>query len=150
TGGKVFKSCLLRIGDRRVLNSEMIEIYNKIINEQEVPLYHHVKLDLGGKDKTFLIIKTLKPNSKIDKILNSLKPYIEKFYFYSLEILILFLFPSLIKLKTSKSGITKEIVDEKKSVLQNLKNSKNYYKEFNHFVSRVIQGSLYITPDLQL
>jgi hypothetical protein len=150
SGGEFFKSCLLRIGDKQVKNSEMIEIYQKIINKQEVPLYHHVEMDLGGKDNTYLIIKTLKPNSKIDKILNLLKPYLEKFYYYSLELLILFLFPSLIKLRPSKSGISKETVNEQKSVLQNLKNSKNYSKEFNYFLSKVIQGSLYITPDLQL
>jgi hypothetical protein len=150
TGGEVFKSCLLRIGEKQVTNSEMIEIYHKIINEQEVPLYHHVKLDLGGKDKTYLIIKTIRSNSKIDRILDSMKPYLEMFYYYSLEIIILFLFPSLIKLKPSKSSFANEIVNENKSLLQNLKNSKNYGKEFNLFMSKVIQGSLCITPDLQL
>jgi hypothetical protein len=119
------------------------------MNSQETPLYHHVKLDLEEKDKTFLIIKTTKTISNIEKILKSLKPYLEKFHYYSIEILTLFLFPSLIKLRPSKSGITKEKIDEKKSVLQNLKNSKNYSKEFNHYLSKVIQGNIYLYPDLQ-
>jgi hypothetical protein len=149
-GGEVFKSCLLRIGDKQVSNSEMIEVYHKIINDQETPLYYHVKLDFGGNEKIFLIVKVTKSNANIEKVLKTLKPYIEKFYYYSLEILTLFLFPSLIKLKPSKSGISKEIVNETKSVLQNLKNSQNYAKEFNHFISKVIQGTIYISPDLEI
>lgn len=149
SGGDMFKSCQLRIGEKQVSNSEMIEIYHKFMNSQETPLYYHVKLDLEGKDKTFLIIKTTKTISNIEKILKSLKPYMEKFYYYSIEILTLFLFPSLIKLKPSKSGITKEIIDEKKSMLQNLKNAVNYSKEFNHYISKLIQGTIYISPDLQ-
>ncbi|NHJ19991.1 MAG: hypothetical protein EAX91_03530 [Candidatus Lokiarchaeota archaeon] len=150
TGAEVFKSCLLRIGDKQVSNSEMIEVYHKIINDQETPLYYHVKLDFEGNEKTFLIVKATKSNANIEKVLKTLKPYIEKFYYYSLEILTLFLFPSLIKLKPSKSGISKEIVDEKKSVLQNLKNSQNYAKEFNYFISKVIQGTIFISPELEI
>ena len=125
-------------------------IQSKIINDQETPLYYHVNLDFEGNEKTFLIVKATKSNASIEKVLKALKPYIEKFYYYSLEILTLFLFPSLIKLKPSKSGISKEIVDEKKSVLQNLKNSQNYAKEFNHFISKVIQGTIYISPELEI
>lgn len=118
------------------------------MNEQEIHPYYHVKMDLEGKDNTFLIIKVAKPNSNIDKILKSLKPYLEKFYYYALEILILFLFPSLIKILPSKSGVTKKILDENKSALQNLKNSENYSKEFNHYISKVIQGSFYLSPNI--
>jgi hypothetical protein len=149
TGGEVFKSCLLRIGEKQVSNSEMIAVYHKIMNAEETPLYYHVKLELEAKDKTFLIIKATKPNSDLERILQALKPYLEKFYYYSLEILTLFLFPSLIKLRSSKSGMTKEIVDEKKPVLQNLKNAENYNKEFNQYILKVIQGSVYISSDLQ-
>jgi len=148
TGGDTFKSCLLKIGEKQVSNSEMIDIYQKIMNAQEIPLYYYVKLDLEGNDNTFLIFKAARSNPKIDKILKSLKPYLEKFYYYSLEILTLFLFPSLIKMKPSKSGMTKEILDEKKSVLQNLKNSDNYSREFNNYISKLIQGSFYISPNL--
>ena len=149
TGGEVFKSCLLRMGEKQVSNSDMIEVYQKIMHKEETPLYYHVRLDIKSKDITFLIIKATKPNSKIEKILKSLKPYLEKFYYYSLEILTLFLFPSMINLRLSKSGAPKEIVNENKSVLHNLKNAENYSKEFNHYLSKVIQGSIYISPDLQ-
>ena len=55
----------------------------------------------------------------------------------------------LIKLRLSKSGIAKESINEKKTVLENLKNSENYGKEFNRYISKVIQGSIYLSPDLQ-
>jgi len=97
-----------------------------------------------------LIFKASRSNPNIDKILKSLKPYLEKFYYYSLEILTLFLFPSLIKFIPLKSGMTKKILDKKKSVLQNLKNSENYSKEFNYYITKVIQGSFYISPDLEI
>jgi len=148
TGGDAYKSCLIKIGEKQVSNSEMIDIYQKIMKAQEIPHYYYVKLDLEGNDNTFLIFKAARSNPNIDKILKSLKPYLEKFYYYSLEILTLFLFPSLIKMKPSKSGMTKEIFDEKKSLLQNLSNSENYSKEFNSYISKLIKGSLYISPNL--
>ena len=148
TGGDAYKSCLLKIGEKRVTNSEMDYIYQKIITAQEIPLIFFVKLDLEGSDNTFLIFKAAKPNPNLDKILKSVKPYLEKFYYYSLEILTLFLFPSLIKMKPAKSGITKEILDLKETVLQNLKNSENYSIEFNNYIAKLIQGRLYIAPNL--
>ena len=126
----------------------MFEIYKKVMKAQEIPLYYYVKLDLEGNDNTFLIFKAARSNPNLDKILKSLKPYLEKFYYYSLEILTLFLFPSLIKMKSSKSGMTKEILDEKKSVLENLKNSENYSKEFNNYIVKLIKGSFYISSNL--
>ncbi len=148
TGGDAYKSCLLKIGEKQVSNSEMIDIYQKIMKTQEIPLYYYVKLDLKSNNNTFLITKAARANPNLEKILKSLKPYLEKFYYYSLEILTLFLFPSVIKMKPLKSGITKEIFDEKKSLLQNLKNSENYSKEFNNYLSKLIKGSFYISPNL--
>ena len=148
TGGDAYKSCLLKIGEKQVSNSEMNDIYQKIMKTQEIPLYYYVKLDLKSNDNTFLITKAARSNPNLEKILKSLKPYLEKFYYYSLEILTLFLFPSVIKMKPLKSGITKEIFDEKKSLLQNLKNSENYSKEFNNYLSKLIKGSFYISPNL--
>jgi len=147
-GGDTYKSCLLKMGEKKVTNSEMIDLYQKMMEAQEIPLYYYIKLDLKSKDNTFLIFKAARSNPNIEKILKSLKPYLEKFYYYSLEILTLFLFPSLIKIKQSKSGMTKDIFDEKESVLQNLKNSGNYSKEFNNYISKLIKGSFYISPNL--
>jgi len=149
TGGNAYKSCLLKIGEKQVSNSEMIDIFQKMLKAQEIPFFYNVRLDLEGNDNTFLIIKTARSNPNMNKILKSLKPYLEKFYFYSLEILTLFLFPSLIKMKPSKSSMTKEIIDEEISVLKNLKNSKNYSKEFNSYISKLIKGSFYISPNLE-
>jgi len=148
TGGATNVSCLLRIGEGQESSSEMIAIYKKIMKAQEIPLLCYVKLDLEGRKNTFLIFKVKKLNQKMEIILKSLKPYLEKFYYYSLEILTLFLFPSLIRLESSKSGIHEEISDEKKSILQNLKNSENYSKEFNNYISKLIKGSIYISPNL--
>ena len=148
TGGDAYKSCLLKIGEKQVSNSEMIDIYQKIMKAQEIPLFYYVKLDLGETDNIFLIIKAARLTPNIDKILKSLKPYLEKFYYYSPEILTLFLFPSLVRIVPSKIGIQKEIIDEKKSVLQNLKSSENYSKEFNNYISKLIKGSLYISSNL--
>ena len=148
TGEDTYKSCLLKIGEKQVSNSEMNDIYQKIMKSQEIPLFYHIKLDLKSKDNTFLIFKAARSNPNINKILKSVKPYLEKFYYYSLEILTLFLFPSLIRMKPSKSAISKEIVDEKISMLQDLNNCENYSKEFNSYVSKLIKGSFYISPNL--
>ena len=149
TGGDDYQSCLLKIGEKQVSNSEMNEIYQKIMNTQELPLYYHVKLDFERNKNAFLIVKAIRPNPNIDKILKSIKPYLEKFYHYSLEILTLFLFPSLIKLTHSKSSINKEdILEERKSVLKKLKNANNYGKEFNNYIAKLIKGSFYITSNL--
>jgi hypothetical protein len=118
------------------------------MNSEETPFYYYIKVDLDGKDKTFLIIKTTKSNSNIEKVLKSLKPYLEKFFYYSLEILTLFLFPSLVKMKLLSSEVTKNRVDEKNTILQNLKSSEDYGREFNSYISKMIKGSYYISPDL--
>ena len=144
TGGDDYQSCLLKIGEKQVSNSEMNDIYQKIMNTQEIPLYYHVKLDFERSKNTFLIVKAVRLNPNIDKILKSITPYLEKFYHYSLEILTLFLFPSLIKLTPSKSSINKEVFDERKSVLKKLKNADNYGKEFNSYISKLVKGRLYI------
>jgi len=149
TGGDTYKSCILKIGEKQVPNSEMNDIYQKIMKAQEIPLFYYVKLDLKESDNTFLIIKAARSNPNIDKILKSVKPYLEKDYYYSLEILTLFLFPSLIKMQPSKSGITKEILEERKSLLKRLKNSDNYSKEFNNYISKLIEGRFYISPLLE-
>jgi hypothetical protein len=149
TGGDTYKSCILKIGEKQVPNSEMNDIYQKIMKAQEIPLFYYVKLDLKENDNTFLIIKAAIPNPNIYKILKSVKPYLEKFYYYSLEILTLFLFPSVIKMQPSKSGITKEILEERKSLLKRLKNSDNYGKEFNKYISNLIEGRFYIAPLLE-
>lgn len=149
TGGDAYQSCLLKVGEKQVLNSEMNDIYEKIVKEQVIPLYYYIKLDLDGNNNTFLIIKADKPNPNIDKILKAVKPYLEKFYYFSLEILTLFLFPSLIKMQPSKSSITKEIFEERKSLLKRLKKSENYGKEFNSYISKLLAGRLYIAPLLE-
>jgi len=148
TGEDAYKSCLLKIGEKKVSNSDMNDIYQKIMKSQEIPLHYYIKLDLKGNDNIFLIFKAARSNPGINKILKSVKPYLEKFHYYSLEILTLFLFPSLIRMKPLKSAITKEIVDEKISMLQNLNNSENYSKEFNSYISKMIKGSFYISPNL--
>jgi len=66
TGGDAYKSCLLKIGEKQVSNSEMNDIYQKIMKTQEIPLYYYVKLDLKSNDNTFLITKAARSNPNLE------------------------------------------------------------------------------------
>lgn len=146
TGNEEFKSCLLNIGDGEVSTSDMIDIYKDITERNEITQYHYVKLNIALSNNTYLILKVSKPIQVIDKIISTIKPYLEDFFFYSLEILALFLIPSLIRIVPFSPKIAKKYVDKFKSILQNLKKSENYGHEFNNIISYLIKGDLYLTP----
>jgi len=147
-GEKEYNSCLLKIGEKEVSNSEMIEIYRKIIEKEEIPDYQYIKLNLKGINNTFLIFKVVISNKNIEKIISTIKHYIENFCYYSLEILSLFLIPSFINLIPLKLELSKKYFDKNRSVLQILQNSENYYNEFNNIISYLVKGDVYITPIL--
>jgi len=67
-GDDKFKSSPLKIGEKLVSNSEMIDIYRKVMEQQDIPQYHYNKLDLKGQDNTFIIFKVNQHNSDIEKI----------------------------------------------------------------------------------
>jgi hypothetical protein len=141
-GNDKFKSCPLKLGEMLVSNSEMIDIYRKIIEKQEIPQYHYCTLDIRGKDNFFVIFKVQKSNSDIDGILLSIKPYLEKYHFYSLEILALFLLPSVLGITSINPKLSKIYPDNRMSILHKLKKSNNYAKEFNDIISYLIKGEI--------
>ena len=146
TGNEEFKSCLLKIGEGKVTTSEMTEIYNNITEKQVIAQYSYVKLNSELLNNAYLILKLTKPLQEIDKIISTIKPYIDNFFYYSLEILALFLIPSLIRIVPFKPKLAKKYSDKFKSILQNLQKSENYGHEFNNIVSYLIKGDIYLSP----
>ena len=147
-GEMEYRSCLLNIGEKKVPNSEMIEIYQKIMEKQKIPQYKYIELNLEVKNNTFLVLKVNKSNQNIDKVILTLKSYLEHFYYYSLEILALFLLPSIIRIVPLKPKLSEKYSDKNKSVLQNLQNSGNYSMEFNELISCLVRGDIYLSPNL--
>ena len=146
TGNEEFKSCLLKIGEGKVTTSEMAEIYKIITEKQVIAQYRYVKLNSELLNNAYLILKLTKPLQEIDKIISIIKPYIDNFFYYSLEILALFLIPSLIRIVPFKPKLAKKYFDKFKSILQNLQKSENYGHEFNNIVSYLIKGDIYLSP----
>ncbi|MFX1407107.1 MAG: hypothetical protein ACFFBW_09140 [Promethearchaeota archaeon] len=144
-GDDKFKSCPLKIGEKQVSNSEMIDIYRKIMENQEIPQYNYTKLDLKERDNIFLIFKIKKSSPNIEKIIQAIKPYLENYYFYSLEMLALFLVPSFLGIIPINPKLSNKYSDNRKSVLQNLQKSDNYAKDFNNIVSYLIKGEILLS-----
>lgn len=146
TGNHEFKSCLLKIGDNQTSNIEISEMYPNILRQQEIPEYRYVELNPIGSDKMYLIVKTVLESKNINKIILTLKPYLEKYPFYALEILTLFLLPSIVKLIPLNLSLSKKYSDKNKSVLENLKKAENYGEEFNKIISHLVIGDVYLLP----
>jgi len=148
TGNHEFKSCLLKIGDNKTSNIEIGEMYPNILRQQEIPEYRYVELNPIGSDKMYLILKTVLESKDINKIILTLKPYLEKYPFYALEILTLFLLPSIVKLIPLNLSLSKKYSDENRSVLESLKKVESYGEEFNKIISYLVIGEIYILPML--
>ena len=136
----------MNIGDGEVSTSDMIDIYKDITEGNEITQYHYVKLNIALSNNTYLILKVNKPIQALDKIISTIKPYLEDYFFHSLEILALFLIPSLIRIVPFSPKVAKKYVDKFKSILQNLQKSKNYGQEFKTIISYLKKGDLYLTP----
>ena len=147
-GEKEYSSCLLKIGEKKVSNSEIIKIYRMMIEKEEISDYQYIKLNLEGINNTFLIFKVDGSNKNLDKIISTLKHYIENFYYYSLEILSLCLTPSFIRIIPLKPEVSKKYFDKNRSVLQILQKSENYSNEFNNIISYLVNGDISLTPIL--
>ena len=145
-GKSEYKSNLLKIGESSISIPEMADLYQKTMNKQIIPQYHYVELNLGGENNTFLVLKSDEPTKTIKMLITTIKSYLEKFYYYSLEILALLLLPSIIKIVPVKAEFSKKYSDKTKSFLQSLQKSKNYHKEFNTVISNLIEGNIYISP----
>ena len=147
-GNNKFKSCLLKIGDKQTSNVEIGEMYPNILQQQEIPEYLYVQLNPIGSNKIYLILKTVSESKNINKIISTLKPYLEKYPFYALEILTLFLLPSMVKLIPLNLNLSKKYSDKDKSVLESLKKAENYGEEFNKIISHLVIGDVYLLPIL--
>lgn len=145
-GNSEYKYNLLKIGESSISIPEMADLYQKTMNKQVIPQYHYGKLNLGGVDNTFLVLKSDEPTKTMKILITTIKSYLEKFYYYSLEILALLLLPSIIKIVPVKIEFSKNYSDKTKSFLQSLQKSKNYQKEFNTVISDLIEGNIYISP----
>ncbi|MFW9896436.1 MAG: hypothetical protein ACFFD7_11575 [Candidatus Thorarchaeota archaeon] len=143
-GNSEYKSNVLKIGETNLSIPEMTELYKKIIKNQIIPSYHHAKLNLEEFNNVFLILKSEQPIKTIMMLIPTLKYYLEKFYYYSLEILTLLLLPSVIKILPIKTIISKNSSNKTKSFLQDLQKSKNYQEEFNKVITNLIEGNVYI------
>ncbi|MFX0011033.1 MAG: hypothetical protein ACFE9R_12010 [Candidatus Hermodarchaeota archaeon] len=148
-GDNRFKSCPIKIGEKQISNSEMIDLYRKIMENQEIPQYHYTRLDLAEADNTFLIFKVFKSRPEFEKIIQSIKPYLENYFLYSLEILALFLFPSFLGIVPINPKLTNKYTDNRKSILQNLHKSDNYANDFNEILIHLINGEITLASLLQ-
>jgi hypothetical protein len=148
TGNEDFKSCFLQISHKNVSNLEMAELYNKIKDNQKIPHYQHVKLNIDSKNEIYLVLKGNCEFKSIEKIALTMKPYLEMSLDYCLETIILTLFPSVIRFSPFLQNISKDKSDKYKTVLQSLQQSKNYYDAFNKIISDLIKGNLFIMPSL--
>ncbi|MFX0008641.1 MAG: hypothetical protein ACFFA7_17700 [Promethearchaeota archaeon] len=147
-GNSEYKYSLLKIGESSISIKEMSDLYQKIINKQMISDYHHEKLNLGGVTNTFLVLKSDVHTETIRKLIPIIKTYLEKYYYYSLEILTLLLLPSIIKIVPAKAEYLKKYSDKPKSFLQSLQKSENYQEQFNKVISDLIEGNIYISPAL--
>jgi hypothetical protein len=145
-GESEYKSCLLKIGNKKVSNAEMTEVYKKLMENQKISQYYYTKLNVEQFENVFLVLKIEKPIQDFEKIISIITPYFDKFFFYSLELIFLFFFPSIIRIIPFRPKITKNNIDKNNSILKKLENSENYRQEFNKLISNLTNGNIYISP----
>ncbi|MHA2394452.1 MAG: hypothetical protein ACXAEX_21140 [Promethearchaeota archaeon] len=147
-GNSEYKYNILKIGETSISIPEMTALYQKFVNKEIIPRYHYEELNLTETNNTFLVLKSDEPIKTIERLITTIKSYLEKFYYYSLEILALLLLPSVIKILPAKMEFSKTYSDKGKSLLQNLQKSNNYQEDFNTLLSDLIKGNIYIAPFL--
>lgn len=147
-GNGEYKYNLLRIGETSISIPEMSKLYQSFLSKQIIPPYYCEQLDLGETTSTFLVLKSEEAQKTIKSLITTIKSYLDKFYYYSLEILALLLLPSVIKVLPAKSEFSKTYSPKEKSLLQSLQKSNNYQKDFEAIISDVIKGNAYISPAL--
>jgi len=149
TGNEEYKSSLLKVSDDdNVSVLEVAELYKKIKSNQKIPNYQYIKLNEDSESNIYLVLKGDNANKSIETIIQTIKPYLEKSLDYSLEIIILTLIPSVVRISPFIQSISKDKEGKYKTVLQGLQQSKNYYNAFNKIISDLIRGDIYIIPSL--
>ncbi|MFX1380585.1 MAG: hypothetical protein ACFFA4_15980 [Promethearchaeota archaeon] len=147
-GNGQYKSCLLKIGATNISISKMADLYQKIVKNLAISQYHYVKLNLDSDLDTYLVLKTSEPIKTIERIITTIKPYLENYNYYSLELLALLLLPAVIKIIPLNQVISKKGLDKSNTFLQSLQQARDYYKEFNNTISRLLEGVVYLAPSL--
>lgn len=148
TGNEKYKSSLLKVSDENISMLDMAELYKKVKDNQKLTRYYYVKLNVDSNNNIYLVLKGEGDNKSIEKIVQAIKPYLEKALDYCLEIIILTLFPSVVKISPFKQNISKDKIDKYKTALQSFQQSKNYYNEFNRIVSNLIKGEIHLKPSV--
>jgi hypothetical protein len=105
-------------------------------------------LIVESENDVFLVLKGESDNESIERIIQTIKPYLEKSLYYGLEIIILSLMPSVVRISPLIQSISKDKEGKFKTLLQSLQQSKNYYNAFNKIISDLIRGDIYIIPSL--
>jgi hypothetical protein len=147
-GSSEYKYNLLKIGESSISIPEMTALYKKIIDNQIILSYHYEKLNIEETGNTFLVLKSEEPVKTIKMLISTLKYYLERFFYYSLEILALLLLPSVIKIVPLKIQISKNYSNKTKTLIQNLQKSNDYREEFNTVIKDIIEGNIYVNPSL--
>jgi len=147
-GNDEYKSTLLKIGESSTVVSKMTDMYTKIIRNETIPQYMYEPLNLDEKNKTYLVAKIDQSSKKMEKLFTTLKLYIEKSIYHSLEILALILLPSIIKINPLNRVPSMKSLEKSKTFLESLQKSNDYFNEFNKTLSALLKGDIYITPYL--
>ncbi|MFW9875378.1 MAG: hypothetical protein ACFFG0_19910 [Candidatus Thorarchaeota archaeon] len=150
TGNNEYKSCLLKIGEINVSNSEMAELYKKILENQTIQQYFYIPLNIEQFNNVYLIFKMNKSIQNFNDLISPIKICLENSFYYSLEILFLFMFPSIVRIVPNTPKLIKKYIDKNQSILQHLQKSENYGYEFYNLISHLINGDIYISPLLKI
>lgn len=148
TGNEEYKSSLLKISDENVPILKMSELYKNIKNNQKIAQYQYAKLNIASENDIYLVLKGTNDLKSIEKIVPTMKSYLEKSLDYCLEIIILLLLPSVVRTSPFMQEISKEKINKYNSVSQSLQQSKNYYSAFNKIISDLIMGDIYVISSL--
>lgn len=148
SGNSEYKYNILKIGESSITIPEMTKLYKKFLSKQIILPYYCEELNLGEVNKTFLVLKSEEPQETIKMLIKTIKSYLEKFYYYSLEILALLLLPSVIKILPAKTELSKTYSTKNNSLLQSLQQSNDYQEDFNTIISLLIKEYVYISPEL--
>ena len=148
TGNQEFKSRLLSISENSIPLSKMNDFYKKIVKNQKIPQYQYIELNLENRDNSFLVLKNKGSSKEDDNILETIKFYVEKDIYYSLEILALLLLTTVTRITDFKQNLSKKDLSKTRTVLQRLQQSNDYYKEFNNIILDLIKGNIAIIPSL--
>ena len=148
TGNNEFKSRLLSISESSIPLSKMNDFYKKIVKNQKIPQYQYIKLDLENGYNSFLVLRNKGSSEDNKNMLETLKFYLEKNIYYSLEILALLLLATVIRITDFKQDLSKKDLNKTRTVLQRLQQSNDYYNEFNNIILDLIKGNIVILPSL--